>query len=113
MDAGGARSKPVDATITVTNVNDAPAVDDVNATLSQGETRTLALTLTDPDAGDSHVVRLVSVADPNFAKVSVVGKSVKVVLAPQFSGSQMIQVVAEDAQAPSLRRRLSVDCASC
>lgn len=98
IDAGGARSKPVDATITVTNVNDAPAVDDVNATLSQGETRTFALTLTDPDAGDSHVVRLVSVADPNFAKVSVVGKSVKVVLAPQFSGSQMIQVVAEDAQ---------------
>jgi len=98
MDAGGARSKPVDATITVTNVNDAPAVDDVFATLLQGETRTLALTLTDPDAGDSYVVRLVSAADPNFAEVSVVGKSVKVVLAPQFSGTQTIQVVAEDAQ---------------
>lgn len=98
IDAGGARSKPVDATITVTNVNDPPVVDDVKATLTQGETRTLALTITDPDIGDSHVIRIVGAVNPSFADVRVIGKSVKVALAPQFSGTQTIQVVAEDAQ---------------
>lgn len=98
MDAGGARSKPVDATITVTNLNDAPVVNDVTATLSQGETRTLSLTVTDPDAGDTQVVRLAGSADPKFGEVNVVGKTVKIVLDPQFSGPQAIQVVAEDAQ---------------
>lgn len=98
MDGGGARSRPVTATITVTNVNDVPVVADVTATLSQGETRTFALSVTDPDVGDTHVIRLVGTTDPRFGAVSVVGKAVKVVLAPQFSGPQTIQVVAEDAQ---------------
>ncbi|QUG93349.1 tandem-95 repeat protein (plasmid) [Pseudomonas putida] len=98
MDSGGAKSKPATATITVTNVNDVPLVADVTATLTQGESRTLALSVTDPDQGDTQVIRLVDPVDPKFGAVSVVGKAIKVVLAPQFSGPKTIHVVAEDAQ---------------
>ncbi|HEP8970388.1 TPA: tandem-95 repeat protein [Pseudomonas aeruginosa] len=97
MDAGGARSKPVNATITVTNVNDPPEVLDVTATLTQGETRTINLTVTDPDVGDTNVVRLASAIDPSFGTVTVVGKAVKVALTPHFSGTQAIKVEAVDA----------------
>ncbi|MEW5511841.1 Ig-like domain-containing protein [Pseudomonas asiatica] len=98
MDSGGAKSKPATAAITVTNVNDVPLVADVTATLTQGESRTLALSVTDPDQGDTQVIRLVDPVDPKFGAVSVVGKAIKVVLAPQFSGPKTIHVVAEDAQ---------------
>lgn len=98
MDAGGARSLPVNATITVTNVNDAPEVQDVSASLTQGETRTINLTVVDPDAGDTNIVRLVGSVDSKFGAVSVLGKAVKIVLNPQFSGTQSFQVEAVDAQ---------------
>lgn len=87
-----------DFTYTVTAVNDAPAAEGIQLTLNQGESRTLAVSVTDPDEGDEHSLVLLDPADSSFGSVSVSGTSVTITPAASFFGTRKISLQVTDTE---------------
>lgn len=100
-DAGGAVGHAQFA-FDVGAANDAPTAMDKHVTLNQGESTTIQIEITDPDAEDSHTIVLVDTDDPGFGSITASTASIAIAPATTFYGKKKISYkVVDSASAES------------
>lgn len=96
-DKDHAISLPVDVRATVTPENDVPLTKDETLSVLQGQSRTIKMSVVDPDVGDSHAVILLEPVPSSFGALSVSGLNITVTPGAKFAGKQSFRFAIRDA----------------
>ncbi|SIR00680.1 hypothetical protein SAMN05878282_112109 [Aquipseudomonas alcaligenes] len=109
---GTANSNTATVSVTVTPVNDGPAVNDATLTLDEDTTATLTLAVSDVDMsfeGDSHTWEIVSAPNAAHGSASISGNTLTFTPAANWNGSTTLTYRAKDSKgAYSTARTVSI-----
>lgn len=100
VDSAGASSNIATITVTVTPVNDAPAVSNASFTMAEDAVGKFTLSVTDVDLsyeGDSHVWEIVSAPNATAGIASISGKTLTFTPEPDWNGVVTLTYRARDA----------------
>src|SRR5690606_20428067 len=98
---GKLNSNTPTVSVTVTPVNDAPAVTDLAHTMDEDTSATITLPVADVDLqfeGDRHTWHIVEAPNPDKASVSITGDKLRVTPAPDWFGTLRITYQALDSR---------------
>ena len=101
QDSSGAWSTPVTVNITVTPVNDLPAVSNRTLSTDEDTTGTLTLTVSDVDLsfeGDSHTWEIVKAPNAAHASASISGSTLTFIPVANWNGTTTLTYRAKDSK---------------
>lgn len=83
-------------TFAVAASNDAPSSQDIHVTFNQGTSKAVLVSVSDPDAGDTHTVEVVTPVDPTFGAISVSGKTITLAPVAGYYGFKKVTYRVRD-----------------
>lgn len=87
QDTAGAWSAPAAVAITVNPVNDVPVISDITRRTNMDVAKTMALSVVDPDIGDTHTYAIVQKPNVSAGKVEISGSTMVFTPAQGWSGT--------------------------